>query len=207
MKRRKRIFVMPLQYWMRKTYKVPSEIENGGFFVVSTVAKHSEMSPFRLGPVALYDGLESKNMENAWQYAKVYKSFAGRNGPKKCYYQWAKEGWSNPEAVRYPMGKGVKPEYSWWDYKMLSYVEARKSIYVPLYAKLVQKTESFCNLKRRWEESSENLVLLDYDAYNRHETSKTLTEVLNDPTRKMGHAFVIEMLLLNDKALKECKFH
>lgn len=33
------------------------------------------LSPFFLGPVSLYDGHVAKNVENAWQYAKVTKWF------------------------------------------------------------------------------------------------------------------------------------
>ena len=30
------------------------------------------LSPFFLGPIPMYGGLEAKNMENAWQFSKVY---------------------------------------------------------------------------------------------------------------------------------------
>ena len=35
-----------------------------------------QCSPFVLGPIPLYGGFTSKNMENAWQYAKLYRQFA-----------------------------------------------------------------------------------------------------------------------------------
>lgn len=195
-----------------------------GTAVVSTVSKAgadwSELSPFLLGPCKLYKRngrmLVSKNMENAWQYAKVYKwmveeertpcgcgrCMMRRKVPNDKYWEWAKEGWSNPKAVRYPMGKGAKPEFSWWKDEKLDYVEARKAIYGPLYAEAVQKTEAFARLKRMTK-TLKKIVLLDYDARDTNITRETLTDVLNREDKKMGHAFVLAMLLTNDKALKQ----
>lgn len=71
-------------------------------------------------------------MENAWQYAKVYKQHTHNGAPTSDYWDWARAGWSNPSAVRFPMGRGAKPEYSLWDGQRLGYIEARKKIYAPL---------------------------------------------------------------------------
>ena len=38
-------------------------------------------SPFFVGPVFLYNGMTAKNVENAWQFAKVYL----RNRPTAAY--------------------------------------------------------------------------------------------------------------------------
>lgn len=124
------------------------------------------LSPFFLGPVPLYDGLVAKNVENAWQYSKVpplegqcwscdgltltrrthvsvvqvYKQHTDpvTGEPTAEYWAWAKEGWANPKPVRFPMGRGAKPEYSYWEGKKYGYVAARKKIYCPLYASLVR---------------------------------------------------------------------
>lgn len=174
--------------------------------IISTVsvAGHpwAGLSPFLIGPVDLYGGHSSWNMENAWQYSKVYPIYANGLEPSESYFSWAMKGWSQQKAVRYPMGRGAKPAYSWWDGKALSYVEARKKIYVPLYAEAVQQTSAWRELKRLYKESKE-LTLLDYDAYDHKLLGYSLTEVLNNPKRKMGHAFVLMMLLTKDKALKQ----
>src|SRR5574342_482141 len=74
-----------------------------------------ELSPFFLGPVKLPNGYTSLNVENAWQFSKVYKEHVDINGnPSEAYWEWAIRGWSSEWACRYPMGKGVKPEYSYW---------------------------------------------------------------------------------------------
>lgn len=197
-----KIKVLPI--WTRAKSPRPK-----GSTVVSTVSKSQtawerDLSPFTLGPCKLYDNFISKTMENGWQYAKVYKEFLdARNRVTDEYWDWAIAGWSNPRAVRYPVGKGRKPLYSLWEDEHLGYVDARKEIYVPLYARAVQMTEGWERLVKLFE-TEKQLVLLDFDAYDHAAKGMTLTEVLNDPTRKMGHAFVLMMLLTDDKALKQC---
>lgn len=166
-----------------------------------------DLSPFVLGPCPLYGGHVSRTMENGWQYSKVYYRHLGDDGlPTDEYLTWAKAGWDDPRAHRYPMGKGRKPAFSWWDGKQLSYVEARKRIYVPLYARAVMQTQGFARLRELLKQGdSRPLYLLDFDAYRHRALGMTLTDVLNDPTRKMGHAFVLMMLLTADPALRECE--
>lgn len=154
-----------------------------------------ELSPFFLGPCYLYEGYASERMENAWQYAKVYEEHTdGKGNPTQEYWDWAIEGWSNRRAVRYPMGKGRKPLYSLWDGEKLNYIEARKRIYVPLYARLVTCTETYQRLDQMYI-NGEAFCLWDYDGYDYLRLGYTLEQVLNNPDRKMGHAFVLAMLL------------
>lgn len=160
-----------------------------------------DLSPFIVGPCKLYDGLVALNAENAWQYSKVYKQHLGDSGdppdPGPAWFEWSRAGFANPRANRYPMGKGARPEYSFWDGKKLTYVKARKVIYGPLYAEAVQKTAGFKHLVELYH-SEKLLVLRDWDGRN---TKETLTEVLKNPYKKMGHAFVLKMLLTGDSAL------
>lgn len=165
--------------------------------VISTVSKSesklwTQLSPFYLGPCRLWGGYSSRTMENGWQYSKVYKVHDGKSINK--WLKWAKAGWSNPRAVRYPMGKGAVPEYSFWNSMKLGYIEARAKIYIPLYARLVAKTEAFDKLKRLYKEQNE-IWLWDYDGYDRRKTHSKLIDVLVNPKKKMGHAFVLAMML------------
>jgi RNA recognition motif-containing protein len=106
--------------------------------IVNTTSRTKEewskgLSPFFVGPVKLYGGYTATNLENAWQYAKVYQDKVNeKNEPTGAYFKWAKEGWTNPKPVRYPMGHGTKPQYSLWDGTKLGKVDARKKIYAPL---------------------------------------------------------------------------
>jgi hypothetical protein len=175
-------------------YKTP---EQGT--VINTTSRSTDwsrsLSPFFLGPVSLYRNYQSINVENAWQFSKVYEYYLEEDGSVgERYFKWAQDGWNDIKAHRYPMGKDAKPLYSYWDGEQLTYIEARKKIYIPLYAQAVQKTFAFQKLKKMHEEGGD-LYLWDVDGYNHKAMGLSFDQVLNDPNRKMGHAFVIAMLL------------
>lgn len=163
----------------------------------------SALSPFRLGPCSLYGGRESLNMENAWQYAKVYPCHADERGnPTEAYWAWAEDGWSKPEGVRFPMGRPApKPLYSLWGERRLDYIGARKAIYAPLYARAVQKTEAFRTLRQLHAES-DLLVLRDWDGYDLSKANMSLTRALYDSRKPFAHSFVLAALLTNDPVLE-----
>lgn len=158
----------------------------------------AKLSPFHVGPIPLYEGAaceQARNLENAWQYAKVYQEHVGPDQmPLPTYYNWAREGWSNPRAVRYPMGKGAVPAFSWWAGEKLAYVEARKKIYIPLYARAVSRTEAFERLLDIYRRKG-RVILWDFDGYDHLALGMTIKDVVHDPNRKMGHAFVLAYLL------------
>jgi hypothetical protein len=160
------------------------------------------LSPFFLGPVLMYDGTQAKNVENAWQFSKVYGVHIDKEGNiLPSYFEWAKKGWSDKRAHRYPMPKGVKPLFSLWGNDRLNYVTARKRIYIPLYASAVVNTSAFIELKKQYQTFGE-VVLWDFDGYDHTAMGMSLKDVANNPNRPMGHAFVLSMLL-ND-CLDEC---
>ena len=153
------------------------------------------LSPFFLGPIPCYGGLVSLNMENAWQYAKTYAMHTDANGdPTDAYFAWRDYGWNKQAADRYPAGRGMKPEFSWWDGQKLSYVEARRAIYVPLYAKAVVKTRAWEMLKTIYDAKG-NVTLWDFDGYDHRKLGMSYADVVESPNRKCGHAFVLAMLL------------
>lgn len=163
------------------------------------------LSPFFLGPVDLYYKFVAKNVENAWQFSKVYAEHVNAEGnPTSDWWQWAVNGWTDDWAHRFPMGKGAKPLYSAWHGEKLGYIDARKQIYAPLYAKAVQKSEAYQKLKELYNSTTE-LVLVDFDGYDHLALGMSLTDVLNNPQRKMGHAFVLAALLTDDPSMKEWK--
>jgi len=154
------------------------------------------LSPFVIGPCELYGGFVAKKMENAWQFLKLYKIHSDENGnPTDEYFEWAKTGWSDCRANRYPMGKGAKPLCSYWDGEKLSYMEARKRIYVPLYRSAVEKTSAFQTLQLICDCAEQDIYLWDFDGYDHNELGMSFDEVVNCETRKMGHAFVLYGML------------
>lgn len=180
----------------------PKDTNDDMYRVINTTS-HSKVdwqvafSPFYLGPVKLYDNFFSKNLENGWQYAKCYKEHVDIDGnPNEEYWNWATNGWNNPKAVRYPMGKGAKPEYSYWNGHKYGYVDARLKIYFPMYRDAVKHTEAFEILKE--VHKKQNIALWDFDGYDHEKMGMTLTEVLRNNKRPMGHAFVLKSMLLYD---------
>ena len=108
-------------------------------------------------------------------------------------------------AHRYPMGKGAIPLFSYWNGEKLTYVEARKKIYIPLYYKAVKDTEAFDILKQKYDDlkaQEKDLYLVDFDAYRHKKMDMSYKEVVNCENRKMGHAFVLAMMLEEDKKLQ-----
>ena len=177
----------------------PQETAPVGANVINTTSRSNtwskSLSPFFLGPVDLYSGFSSKNVENAWQYSKVYQKYADSNGdPTPEYFVWAQNGWNSDRAFRYPMGVGAAPLYSYWAGAKYDYITARQKIYMPLYAESVKLTSAYSKLKKL-AAGPDDLYLWDFDAYNHKALGLTYDQVINDPTKKMGHAFVLAMLL------------
>lgn len=160
------------------------------------------LSPFLCGPVELYGGYVSKNMENAWQYSKVYpiKGMLNEDGsPSDFYFRWAQRGWWTQRANRYPLGKGEDgkgkiPSYSYWDGQHLSYIQARIRIYCPLYAKAVQNTMAWIILQKLYSDGAP-LWLWDFDGYDHKAEGLGYEDILLDESRSLGHSFVLAMLL------------
>jgi hypothetical protein len=200
---------MPAEVIVTHKWAKIANQEDQGVMVVDTTSKaedwRRDLSPFNLGPCALYGTIVSANMENAWQYAKVYSEDTDAAGnPTRSYWAWARLGWADETPHRYPKGKGAVPEYSLWDGQRLDYIAARKRIYAPLYAEAVQRTEGWQMLVGLYQ-NNRKLYLRDWDGWSMEKYGMTnLTDVLNNPSQKMGHAFVLAMLLTQDPALQQC---
>ena len=172
-----------------------------GSLVIDTTSSSGNyrgLSPFILSAPP------AKNFENLWQFSKVYPLHWNESMgiPNKDWGLWSNKGYQDEIAHRYPMGKGTIPVGSWWNDRLLDYIEARKQIYAPEYAKNVQTTTAFANLKQLYIANEPKLVLLDYDAYDHQALGMTLKDVINNPDKKMGHAFVLMMMLKDE--LEEC---
>ena len=153
------------------------------------------LSPFVLGPMALYGSHTARIFENAWQFSKLYPEHADINGqPTDDYWTWAQNGWNSTTAFRYPAGKGRKPLCSLWNGDRLQYVEARKQIYIPLYQHAVKQTTAYQTLARLYREQG-HLTLFDFDGYDHRQLGMSFKDVINCPTRICGHAFVLAIML------------
>lgn len=149
-------------------------------------------SPFlNQGPIEL-GGLKSNNVENFWQFTKVYKEHVDDFAAWK---KWRDSGLADTHAYRYPMGRGRQPEFSYFDKQKLGYVEARKRIYAPIFR---QKLERYC--QRQIHSLVDMLTvcdvwLWDFDGYLTEDSFET---VINNPSNKMGHAFVLKKFIWDE---------
>ncbi len=174
---------------------------------VSTVQNYggiyTQLSPFVLGPIQTYVSDQSaQRFENLWQFSKVYSEHLKENGdPNADWYMWRVRGWKSKKAYRYPMGRGRKPEYCWWEHEKLGYIEARKRVYARVYADNVIHTSSF-NLLQKLYTIRGNVTLRDYDAYDHINMGMSMKDVINNPDRIMGQAFALAMIL--EDCLDEC---
>ncbi len=168
---------------------------------VSNSGTYRDLSPFILGPINI-PGVKSETFENLWQFSKVYKRQVDFDGnPNYIWWCWRSKGFADKHAHRYPMDKGAIPLYSWWHGEHLGYIEARKKIYTSIYARYVKMTDSYTQLTKLYSECGE-ITLLDYDAYDHLVMGMSLINVINNPNRKMGHAFVLAMML--EGVLEDC---
>jgi len=179
-----------------------------GYVDINTTSRSdtwtSQLSPFHLGPASVsipadLNGCMVKtsacNIENLWQYSKVYSAHIDSRGNVNMeWIHWAMAGFKSERAVRYPMGKARKPEYSYWNGERLSYVEARKKIYLPQYAKAVSNTDAYGHLKAM-REIGLDLALRDFDGYRHDVLGMSFKDVVECESMKMGHAFVLAMML------------
>lgn len=198
--------------------KSPHSIVN----VCSTgpVAVRATLSPFFLGPVKLpftfvrndpTSFWVSRTMENAWQYSKVYVDQVdpATQEPLASWFDWAKEGFNNTSAVRFPKGPGARPLYSFGGFKAdgtvirLKYVEARFRIYAPLYAQLVDASPTGLNHLRTILQKYGTITLRDFDGWDRSARNMTLKDVMYNPNHKCGHGFVLAMMLVNNRLWEE----
>lgn len=157
-----------------------------------------DLSPFYLGPIVdPFRGDSCLRFENYWQYSKVYHNHIEltSNIISPQYWEWRAQGFNNSRAVRYPMGKGKKPVGSLFGNEILDYITARKRIYAPFYAGLVSCTHSYTMLYNWFVHEKRDIVLRDFDGYDYTALNMTLEDVINDPTKKQGHAFIIAGML------------
>lgn len=167
---------------------------------VSSDPLFRQLSPFRLGPCNLYDGMTAALVENAWQYTKVWpKLLDGDGNPSEAYFAWARAGWASRKPNRYPMGRGhaphVRPAYWFWAGVKLGLIGARANIYWPLYRDCVRETDAFDALGRRLARG-ERIVLFDFDGYDHAEMGLSLADAIRNEHRSLPHAFVLKALLL-----------
>ena len=139
--------------------------------------------------------------ENFWQSLKVYTfELDADNEITKEYFIRRRKNFSDSKGHRRVFPKKVleqrnaKVEFSYFDGIRYNYINARKKIYCPMYAEMVQKTRYFKSLKERME-NGENLLIIGFDGFSFDPKTDDVYQHLNDPTKPFGHEAVICCLL------------
>jgi hypothetical protein len=164
------------------------------------VAYWRGLSPFFLGPISLPCGRHSINVENAWQYSKVYPEHDDGNEPTQEWYEWSAGGFSNPRAQRYPMGRDARPAYTWFQGHKLGYVEAKLHVYTWMYATSVAKTVQWEALQASYQAypRTQFYPLVDFDAHHyarAYRDGRTWRQIMSNPELKFGHGMVLAAML------------
>ena len=125
-----------------------------------------------------------------WKKWSEFCRFSGEGLRRRCKTE-KKDKCINPNI----------PVFSYYRDQRLSYVEARKKMYIPWYAELVKDTRSFKYLKERFDIGI-SLIILDPDGQNRDIeilklNKENMKEKINDKNFIFGHGFVLGCVLLN----------
>jgi hypothetical protein len=168
---------------------------------------YKELSPMKLGPICISDNwtcgkINVKNIENLWQYSKVWPGEEIEDFPTTEFFERRKRGWADIKGHRHvKKGTGSNPNiplYSFWKGEKLSYVEARKRIYCPIYSQLVVNTTAYRRLDNLLDKGY-NIQILGYDGYDFINEGKTLKMCVDDASRPFGHELVLAALLRNEE--------
>lgn len=172
----------------------------------------SSLSPMQLGPVVIDGKATAKNIENYYQFAKVFpnellvekvedcpcRSDFKHARPSELFFTNRDKAYADPVPHRHKK-KGVTPAYSCYEDRHYTYVESRWFYCIEM-ERLAKPTDAFKKLVHMYENDGRSLEIFGYDAYVPNGTDhESLYKHYIDPKRPFGH----EMVLLTMIALGE----
>ena len=158
---------------------VTSRVARDKAFMAEHPTFAKDLSPFYIGPLVSSDGMTANIFEIFWQCGKVYPCHDNGGKPNADFFAWRNAMYAKTTCSKdlmrhacHDLGYEHKDAryFAYFDpnkkdYVALSYVEARKKVYVPEYAKLIVNTPSFAYLKSLVSQGKK-LALVDFDGYN-----------------------------------------
>jgi hypothetical protein len=120
--------------------------------------KSCTLSPMMVGPVLDWDGNKATRFENLW-HPQLGHWDVERGEPTRAWHMWKSQGLSKPKGMRTPpevaslkkksrqANADWTPIGHWWDGHCLTYLQARRVIYVPVFARAVVLVPAFTFLK------------------------------------------------------------
>ena len=149
-------------------------------------SEYRQLSPFYpIGNIPV-PGMENEHalcVEGIWQGLKVFENYNYDKSYFKISTKNIKRTFRKFGVVRGHYFKG----------ELLSYVDARKRIYMPAYRYVLENEKKVLIEKLRNIAMNKPLVLLDY----------TTNDSILDPKKPLSHAAVIKAAILNDYEILE----
>lgn len=196
------------------------DVTSGSMNRINGMSVKNAFSPLLIGPVFINGVKVAENFENFWQYGKVFPDLGHiKDGVlterwasfRKFGYTKSGKGDRHPDGTKsteFVMGNDGKrhfkyyiPKYAVYDLgdgdAVYNYIESRKKVYVPEYAKLIKDTEVFKEMKKQ-ADSGFKYQILDLDGPVERSLPVTLDmlkEKINDPSAPFGHGYVVAALL------------
>jgi hypothetical protein len=153
-----------------------------------------------LGPIYHNDPSlpPAQNLENFWQYSKVYEGEVDENGdPTPEYYQERLRGFNLHQGIRYRRTK-EKYLFSYWNGQKYDWQQAKRELYITAYVTYSQRTRGYHELQRM-NLNGYNLLLLGYDGYayssDNDPSGDILKSNMDNDERPFGHEFVLAGML------------
>lgn len=207
-----------------------------------------QVSPFYVGPVTGPDGACAPNLEVYWQCGKVFPHHDAGEQPNEDFFTYRDQmyhkrpGQLSKPQMRHPYKEfGYDADdmvyWAYWNaekgvYERPTYLEARKKVYIPEYAKLVAKSDALRWMKSLVEQGKK-IALLDFDGFNYYNEEamkiryrayvlkckkrkepvrlseqdftnvKDMKSAVSFADTPVGHAFVVKALLQGDLEVTE----
>jgi hypothetical protein len=152
--------------------------------------------------------LEARWFENYWQGGKMWRSAGhiGGNGlPTAAWFSFRKRVCEMSVAKRRPLPKkqyGLA-ESSYYNGRVMGYVESRKLVYVPVYRRLIERLPIIAKLKALVQ-SGQNIMIIDNDGPPKHLhpnglelTPQNWQTMIDNPLHPFGHGYVVAAILAN----------
>lgn len=93
------------------------------------------------------------------------------------------------------MGESTKPEFIYWDGRRFTEQAFKEQIFIPLYCRLVKRTDAYAMLVRDYLKNFKEITIYDTDSYDYTQLGMTYQDVIKNNDKKMGHSFLLAMLL------------
>lgn len=179
--------------------------------------KWGDLSPMKLGPFYLTERLQPLtyypngvhpgfeaygdkqrafiyNLENAWQFSKVYDVDVINNVVQPSFFQRRAKGFadSSPHRRALPKAKATAVA-AYWDGKLYDYLTSRY-YYCSMYEQLARLTSAYSELEQLYK-SGVNLQILGYDGRDVEVTESSMKTAFIDTSCPFGHELVLCCML------------